>query len=137
MSNFNKRKQLFNNHVKKVLQLVSLAVVLFLLFAHTIAMGSKAMVNASPNLEHFDFNRFVSNINLLYKVIFDISPVFYFLYTIIKFAVSLILIPLFIYLFFGTTDNVSTNEYSSHRAVTITNNIVCDTVYKSQEKFLC
>ena len=33
MSKFELKKQLFNNRVKKALQLVSLAVVLFLLFA--------------------------------------------------------------------------------------------------------
>ena len=137
MSKFELKKQLFNNHVKKALQLVSLAVVLFILFAHTIAMGSKAMINASPNLENFDFNRFVTNINILQKLIFDVSPLILFLYTIAKVAVLLTLIPLFIHLFFRTTYKVSTKEYSNHRSITITNNIVCDRVYKSQEKFLC
>lgn len=136
MSRFELKKQLFNNKIKRILQLVFLAVVLFLLFAHTIAMGIQTM-STSATIENIDFNRFVSNINLLNRVLFDVSPLLYILYTIAKIAVSLILIPLFIYLFFGITTMANVSKDCKSLTVKSTTNNVFDVVYITQSKFLC
>lgn len=136
MSRFELKKQFFNNKIKRILQLVFLAVVLFLLFAHTIAMGIQAM-STSATIENIDFNRFVSNINLLNRVLFDVSPLLYILYTIAKIAVSLIIIPLFIYLFFGFTTMANVSKDCKSLTVKSTTNNVFDVVYITQSKFLC
>ena len=136
VSKFEIRRQKFNRRLSHTKRTVSvIAVVLFLLL-YTIAMGCKHTPDTAT-LENLDLNKIISNSALLHRTIFNASQLLSILYIITQVAVSLILIPLFIYLFFKTITIVSCKV----KQLFIVSKSACarqfETTYIIQEKFLC
>lgn len=134
---FNDRKVIFNKNMKYILQLVSLAVVILLLVTHTLVIGTKGTVPDITKIENVDINRSISNLMLIYKEVFDISQIVASIYIFITFALSSIIIPLFIYLFFKTINSFISNRKHRHLRIKSTSSENYEVVYITQSKFLC